>query len=147
MKEKNDWGLVNKNLIREKSDTVLVCLQRVQSKKGKSLDALIKDIDAQDIIVLNLERCIQACVDIASHLIAHTDLPAARTMSDSFAALQAQTIVSKNTSERMQRAVGLRNILVHEYKKIDWDIVWSVLQDHLDDFSNFIQEVDEAIKG
>jgi uncharacterized protein YutE (UPF0331/DUF86 family) len=41
----------------------------------------------------------------------------------------------------MINAVGFRNILVHAYRKIDWNIVWKIIKDHLDDFTVFAREV------
>ncbi len=56
-------GKVNAQLLTEKSETVLRCLQRVRQKKPTQLSLLLTDIDAQDIIVLNLERAVQVCVE------------------------------------------------------------------------------------
>jgi uncharacterized protein YutE (UPF0331/DUF86 family) len=133
----------NKNLIREKQDVVYRCLQRIQSRMPTSLEELETDFDRQDIIVLNLERAVQACVDIASHFVAYTSLPSPVRMADSFAALERAGMLSSAVSERMQKAVGLRNLLVHEYKKTDWAILWAVLQNHLHDFVRFCEEIDK----
>lgn len=135
-------GQINKNLIAEKSDTVIRCLERVRRKKPQTKDLLLADIDAQDIIILNLERAIQACVDVASHIIAYTPLPIAPTMADAFIQLHHAGIIPLANSERMRKAVGLRNLLVHEYKSINWDIVWSVLERHLNDPVEFLNAVD-----
>ena len=35
-----------------------------------------------------------------------------------------------------QKIHGLGNMLRHEYRRIDPDILWSVVTDHLDDFDN-----------
>jgi len=42
---------------------------------------------------------------------------------------------------RMRRAVGFRNIAVHSYETIDWDIVHSLCTQRLSDFSEFAQAV------
>ena len=132
---------VNRQLLSEKADVVARCLSRIKSKCPASQAALEADIDAQDIIILNLERSIQACVDIACHLIAYTALPAAPTMADSFVCLQKAGIISSAVSERMVKATGLRNLLVHEYQRIDWSIVWQVLSKHLNDPIDFVHAV------
>jgi uncharacterized protein with HEPN domain len=41
----------------------------------------------------------------------------------------------------MRKAVGLRNLLVHQYQKVNWDIVWSVINHHLDDSIDFVNAV------
>jgi uncharacterized protein YutE (UPF0331/DUF86 family) len=134
---------VNRLLLQEKSETVFRCLKRVQDKTPQTLEGLLLDIDAQDIIVLNLERTIQACVDIASHMIAYTPLPAAPTMADSFLGLQKAGVLSPALAARMVKAVGLRNLLVHQYRAVDWQIVWSVLKQHLRDPVDFVAAVEK----
>ena len=132
---------INRQLIAEKSETVLRCLKRVQSKLPASYDDFLLDIDVQDIIALNLERSVQACVDIASHIIAYTPLPGAPTMADSFIVLQNAGILSPLLAQRMIKSVGLRNILVHQYRLIDWKIIWVVLQTHLNDPVEYVKEI------
>jgi uncharacterized protein YutE (UPF0331/DUF86 family) len=134
----------NQTLIFEKLDTVVRCLERVREKTPATLGELNADVDKQDIIVLNLERAIQASVDIAAHIIAYTTLPVPSTMADSFEKLAAAKVISSNTAQRMKKAVGLRNILVHEYQKVDWSILWEVITHHLDDFHAFASEIQSA---
>ncbi len=41
----------------------------------------------------------------------------------------------------MKKAVGFRNIAVHSYEAINWQIVHSIAKKHLVDFSEFAQAV------
>ena len=136
----------NKALISEKQDSLIRCLKRVQTKTPLTLSDLEKDIDAQDIISLNIERAVQVCVDIANHLIAYTELPAPITMAQSFKTLEKAGILKTSTATRLQKAVGLRNILVHQYKVIEWKILWQVITTHLEDFDHFLKEIDSYLK-
>jgi len=38
---------------------------------------------------------------------------------------------------------GTRNVLVHGYDKVDDAIIFGVLKNHLDDFYNFLKEIEE----
>jgi uncharacterized protein YutE (UPF0331/DUF86 family) len=42
---------------------------------------------------------------------------------------------------------AFRNILVHEYGRIDDQLVFEVLQNRLDDFETFKREILEAIRN
>ncbi len=66
-------------------------------------------------------------------------------MSESFQKLSKAKIITPHTAERLQKAVSFRNIAVHEYQMIDWDIVYSVITKHLDDFKTFAKEILESI--
>lgn len=41
----------------------------------------------------------------------------------------------------MRKAVGFRNIAVHAYDSIDWEIVYSIATERLQDFKEFARTV------
>lgn len=135
------------DLIRNKQDSVVRCVERVQGKASLPYDALIDNYDAQDVIVLNLERAIQQCVDIAAHILAETNVSPPETMRDAFVSLVSVDVLTQATCERMAKAVGFRNTAVHAYQAIDWQIVYSIITERLGDFASFIREVDDYIAG
>ena len=56
------------------------CLRRIQDKCPSDPATLGRDLDAQDILALNLTRAVQLCVDIAAHLISSREITAPDTM-------------------------------------------------------------------
>ena len=56
----------------------------MEEKTPADVDQLVQDPDIQDILVLNLTRAVQLCVDIGSHVISESDEPAPSTMGDVF---------------------------------------------------------------
>ena len=117
------------------------CLQRIRTKTPADRLTLAEDLDRQDIIALNLERAIQVSVDIASHIVAELDLAAPMTMAESFGLLCQAGVISAPVAVRMQKSVGFRNIAVHEYDAINWDVVFAIITDHLEDFRKYAAEV------
>ena len=102
---------------------------------------LAEDADLQDIVVLNLTRCVQLCVDIASHLIAVSPEAAPATMGEALTTLARMGVIDDEVSTNLRRAVGFRNIAVHNYEKVDWTIVHSICGKHLDDFRRFASAI------
>lgn len=82
-----------------------------------------------------MQLAIQCCIDIAGALAADVDSPPAETYAGYFDVLRGDGL-EPELAERLKRAVGLRNVLVHDYLDLDEDIVWSAL-DHLDDLRRF----------
>lgn len=82
---------------------------------------------------------------IATHIVSYTPLSVPNTMAESFEMLSKAKIISAENAIRMKKAVGLRNILVHEYQKIDWSILWAVITNHVSDFQDFIREIQDYI--
>lgn len=44
----------------------------------------------------------------------------------------------------MRRAVGFRNVAVHNYEAINWEIVFAICSKFLPDFQRFVAEVSSA---
>ena len=130
-------------VINNKIESLRKCLQRIESKKPFTLNELIDDYDLQDVICLNIERSVQLCVDIAAHIISESEANAPDNMSDSFTILRKLNYINENIEIRMKKAVGFRNIAVHTYQDIDWEIVYSIVTKNLNDFVEFVKQIDE----
>jgi uncharacterized protein YutE (UPF0331/DUF86 family) len=125
-------------VLLQKVDSIVRCLERVELKRPASAALLATNVDAQDILILNLERAVQLCVDIAGILVAERGLkPVPTTMADAFDVLCSAQIISEKLKDRMRKSVGFRNLAVHEYDKINWEIVYRIASEHLVDFKEF----------
>ena len=134
-------------LVTSKLESLARCVHRLQSKTPGSLETLREDVDAQDIMAVNLERAVQICVDIALHWIAgHSQLPVPETMAEAFQVLASQGAISEPVARDLISAVGFRNLSVHAYDKINWEIVWKIVTQHLGVFPNFAAEVSHIQK-
>lgn len=132
---------MDRELINEKLESLRRCLGRIDAKCPASAELLAADLDAQDIVALNLQRAVQSCVDVAAHLIAESDLPAPAAMGDAIAALADLGAIPDDLAARLRRAVGWRNLAVHNYAAIDWAIVHHVCRTRLGDFRDFARAV------
>jgi uncharacterized protein YutE (UPF0331/DUF86 family) len=110
-------------VIKTKLESLRKCLDRIESKRPETLKDLIQDIDKQDIIALNLERSVQLCVDITNHIISTLDDAPAMSMAESFERLSEKKIIPEELGKNLKKAVGFRNLSVHAYDKIDWQLV------------------------
>lgn len=111
-------------------------LRRIEAKRPASVKQLAADEDLQDILTRNLELAIQTCIDIAFHLCgAHGVVPAGA--AEAFAQLAKRALIERSLAERLQRAVGFRNVLVHEYTEVDWKIVMRVIRTDAHDLAAF----------
>ena len=136
---------MDETIILSKLDALSRCITRIRAKTPTSVDALLDDYDCQDIISINLERAIQTCVDIAAHILADRNIPAAASMADGFDLLSKQKIIPDDLANRLKKAVGFRNISVHTYQTIDWNIVFSIITKRLDDFAIFAHHMTQML--
>ena len=128
---------MDRQVIEQKLESLRRCLARLESKRPAQAADLLNDIDLQDIVSLNLSRAVQISVDIAAHLVSGMDVAPPATMGQTFALLAQQQVLPADLAVRMKKAVGFRNIAVHSYEAINWEIVYSIIKFHLDDFSAF----------
>lgn len=105
---------------------------------------MARDPDLQDIVVLNLSRAVQICVDLALHALSRLGQPAPDTMGQAFDQLAVLGSIPADLALRLKKSVGFRNIAVHNYSSIDWTIVHAIATLHLDDFENFARQMDKG---
>ncbi len=129
------------DVVCRKLESLRRCIQRIELKKPVSVEILKTDYDIQDIISLNLERAIQISVDIGLYLLAESEQIPPGTMGEVFPSLANAGFIAADLSLRLKRAVGFRNISVHEYQSIDWEIVFSIIDKNLGDFKEFMRAV------
>ena len=132
---------MDRQVTLRKLEALRRCLQRLRERRPASAEALATDADLQDVLVLNLSRAVQLCVDIAAHLLATSQQPVPTTMGETFTRLAATGVIGSELSDRLRRAVGFRNIAVHNYEAIDWDIVFALTGEPLADFEQFAAAV------
>lgn len=134
-------------MIERKLESLRRCLARVRSRCPATLPELIADVDAQDVLVLNLSRAVQLCVDMAAHLLTDLNLPPPSTMGETFSRLAEAGRIHPDLAQGMRRAVGFRNLAVHNYDDIDWGIVFAIATTHLADFDRFAHSVADHLSA
>lgn len=118
---------------------------RVEEKCPADVSELANNPDLQDILVLNLSRAVQLCVDIGTHLLSGLDCPPPDTMGQTFDFLARSEVISAEHATRLKKSVGFRNLAVHNYEDLDWAIVHAIASRHLDDFREFARVVSSRL--
>lgn len=130
----------DRDVVLAKVATIQKCLERI--REVTSLDpASLDDINRQDIFVLNLQRAIQASIDLASHIVASEGLGLPETVRDNFALLRDKNVIDPETASKMEKMTGFRNIAIHDYQALNLDILKSILASNLKDLEVFYAAV------
>lgn len=128
--------MLEPDVILAKVGNIQRCLRRIDEITGNNPDAL-DEIDKQDIFVLNLQRAIEATIDIATHIIASEGLGLATTIKENFNILRDAGIIDDELMKKLRSMVGFRNIAIHDYTSIDINILKSILKNNLKDIEEF----------
>lgn len=132
--------MLDRDLALAKMATVERCLARVRSAAGAD-GALLGDQNALDAAVLNLQRAIQAAIDLAAHVVAARRLGLAASLKETFTLMREGSLLDPALCDDLVRMVGFRNIAVHDYQAIDPAILRSIVRDHLGDLEAFLAAV------
>jgi len=115
------------------------CLGRIREEYQGHEAELTTNFTRQDSIILNLLRTCEATIDIAMHLVRVKHLGIPQDSRDTFSLLDQAGLISSELSLRLQAMIGFRNIAVHDYQKLNLDIIRSILSEHLIDFEEYCQ--------
>ena len=93
-----------------------------------------------------LLSAIEGCVDVAQHLCAVNGWGPPSDNGDAMTLLGAHGVLDRDLSVSMRRAVGFRNVLVHEYVAVDDDVVRLRVGDHRD-LADFVSAVARVVRS
>ena len=138
--------VVEFNGIERRLDELSERLARLTPFKDKTRQAFDDDPYLCDIVERNLEVAVQACIDICHRIISLENARKPTDYYESFLIMGEIGVLPVDFSQRLAPMAGFRNILVHEYVNIDWDIVYENLQ-RLDDLDRFGMHVRSWLKN
>ncbi len=88
-----------------------------------------------------LQVSVEAVIDVCALLVAGLRLGLPGEEDDLFEKLAGRGVISAPTAGMLKRMKGLRNLLVHEYGRINDELVFNTVQHRLDDFDAFKGEI------
>jgi len=138
---------MDREVVEQKLESLRRCIMRINEKCPPTSKELSKDQDIQDILSLNLTRAVQLSVDIGTHIISGMDIPPPNTMGQTFDILVELNILDTVTAIQLKKAVGFRNIAVHNYETINWDIVYAIATEYLKDFTCFAKSMIKVLEN
>lgn len=114
-------------------------ITELEKLKTTSVEALSKDLNKIWSLEHGLQLSIQIVIDIGNHILADMKESNIETYTDVIDLLGVKKVIPDDFAKRIRAMVGLRNILVHEYVEVDLKQLYSVLQNNLDDFKEFVK--------
>lgn len=125
------------DVILNKAASIERCLRRIQEEYAGDEQNLVANQTKQDAIVLNLQRTCETAINLAMYVVSQCKLGVPQDSREAFALLQTAGILPPDLATRMQRMVGFRNVAVHEYTRLNLDIVHAIITQQLDNFRTF----------
>ena len=127
------------DVLLNKSAAIERAVSRVREEYAGDDANLRSNQTRQDAIILNLQRACESSIDAAMHLVRVHRLGIPQETRDAFTLLEGAGLLTPHLSERLKKMVGFRNVAIHDYQKLNLDIVRRIIIDHLDDFLKYTQ--------
>lgn len=124
-------------------DEYIQYLSEIQKVNKKSF---VQDYHFYGLAERYLQLAIEVLLDVGKLVIVSKNLRRPEDNQDIFSVLREKKLISKKLTERLIGIANFRNILVHDYDKIDREIVYLKLQRNLNDFKDFKKEVLKVLK-
>ncbi len=129
------------DVIINKIATINRYLDRVHEVYSATEHEFDHDYTKQDSVILNLQRACEASIDLAVRIIRIKKLGIPQSGKDAFQMLEKNGAIKSATANNKKKMIGFRNIAVHEYQTLQLPIVRSIVNNHLDDFREYIKEI------
>lgn len=133
--------MVDKDIILAKSSAVRKHIKRIKDLPLKDFQTFQNNPDYQDILLFNIQLAVQNCIDIAAHIISDEDLGIPGSTNEMFYTLEENGYLTRDITEKMVRAVGFRNLIVHEYVNLKLDRVYEISKKDLNDLDVFLRHI------
>lgn len=88
-----------------------------------------------------IQVSVEAVLDVCGLLVTGLRLGLPGDADDLFEKLARRGVISASTALTLKRMRGLRNLLVHEYGRVDDRVVFETVSRRLEDFQTFKAEV------
>ncbi|BBO81344.1 hypothetical protein DSCO28_19100 [Desulfosarcina ovata subsp. sediminis] len=133
--------MVDKDLILAKVGSIQRHLNRINQKSNVDVGTFKSDMDRQESVMFNLQMAIQNCIDIAAHIVSEEGFGVPGSANEMFYMLEENGLIAHEVTEKMVKAVGLRNLMVHEYGRINLDQIHQVARKDIKDIEAFMRKI------
>lgn len=133
--------MVDKDIVLAKTSAAKKHLKRIDNLSQTPVHTFLNDNDVQDIALFNIQMAVQNCIDMAAHIISEAGLGTPGSTNEMFYCLEENGYIDRQLSEKMVKAVGFRNLVVHEYGKLDLKRVHRIIQDDIRDIDEFLKVI------
>lgn len=137
---------IDKELIVSKFQIVDENIQILKKISSTSAKEAVSDPIKRPAAERLLQVAIEAVIDIGCHIISALKLKAPNTYAEIAEILGSKQIISTETQEKISKMIRFRNLLVHGYTKLDPERLAEMLENRLDDFNMFKEEITEWLK-
>lgn len=135
----------NLAVIETKISHIQKYLKLLERYKEFSQKEIEENPDLKGAVERYLYLAVQAAVDLGETIIAFKEFRRPGTYTDIFYILEEEKFISEDLSEKLVNMTKFRNVIAHDYEKVDFGIVYDALKKRLMDIEKLIKSVKEKL--
>ncbi len=132
--------MVDPEVIRTRIEHAEEALRRLAVVRARGREAFLASWENRDIAERNLQTLIQAVIDVGNHIVTDAGLGAPVRYTDILEKMSRAGVIAGDLASRLVPVLGMRNVLVHEYVKLEAQKVWDAIAD-----TSAIEEIIAAV--
>jgi uncharacterized protein YutE (UPF0331/DUF86 family) len=121
---------------------MMTYIEELLPYRETSYDAFLSDHYKVERLI---ELLVMAASDIAFHLLSLQNEAPPASYREAFIRIGELEIIDNDNSRRLALGAGLRNILVHDYEEIDYELLHQSIPMIIDDLRHFMKSVAEKL--
>ncbi len=138
--------MVKKAIVNRKIQTISNAIEFINKYKDISYGDFQTDIVLQSALLYQLEKSIQALIDLLFHIVSDEGWGVVLHKSNLADLLVQHKVIEPKYKDVFIKIYGFRNRLVHEYEDMDLKIIFQVLQQGSNDIVAILHQVMDYLK-
>jgi uncharacterized protein YutE (UPF0331/DUF86 family) len=129
--------VVDRDLVKRRRLSLEQYLRELREVVAVGREAYLADWKIQRAAERTLQLAVEVCLDLAEHVIADHRLPVPETAAGAFDALRDARIIEPELATALVRMARFRNLLVHDYVRIDSSKVFDIATTNVVEMERF----------
>jgi len=132
--------------VSRRIDRVYKALRRLEKLLQKSLDEILLD-ELEPVLEREVEVIVQGLLDLGEYIISRMGWEPPSSYREIALILGKNGVLGEEDALKLARLAGLRNIVVHLYADIDYNLLYDHAKRLLDDARKMLSEIIEFMEN
>jgi uncharacterized protein YutE (UPF0331/DUF86 family) len=136
---------VDKERITGKMDDLEQCLRELEEYLPEAVDEYLSSGMKRRASERAFQLACENLLDICNMIISDEGLGIPSESKDSIRKLCQHGVIPASLASRLEELTGFRNLLVHQYGRVDDSVAYGCLRNESGDFYEFLEEIEKFI--
>lgn len=134
------------DIVMNKIQSIQRCIERAREEYQTDPAGFDTDFTRQDAAILNVIRACEQAIDLANHVVRSRKMGIPTSSAECFELLERKHAINRRLSEELKKMVHFRNVVIHDYQRVNLRIVKAVILEGLDDLVLFGDRILEFVR-